>query len=261
MSPKTIIITGASRGLGLAVAQDAAALGANVVLFARSADKVAQEAHFIREAGGSALAVPGDISQLADCQRLVEKTINHFGRIDSLVHNAGVLEPIAPIAEADPAQWRHNLIVNLLGPLMLTQAALPYLRQHRGRVIHVSSGAATYAIPGWSAYCVTKGGLNQLNRALAVEEEMVTSLAVRPGVVDTEMQALIRTLGADGMPAEAHQRFVRLKEGGELLPPALPGGALAVLALYAPRQWDGDFLSWDEERVQELVRKYATRGD
>ncbi|MFO7683844.1 MAG: SDR family NAD(P)-dependent oxidoreductase [Chloroflexota bacterium] len=261
MSAKTVIITGASRGLGLAIAQDAAALNANVVMFARSADLLEQEAQAIRDAGGAALAVPGDISQLADCRRLVEKTISNFGRLDSLVHNAAILEPVGPIAEADPALWQQNLMINLLGPMMLTQAALPYLRQNRGRVIHVSSGAAAYAVPGWSAYCVTKGGLNQLSRALAIEEEMVTSLAVRPGVVDTEMQAVIRTLGQSGMPAEVYERFRRFKEEGELLPPAVPGGALAVLSLYAPREWDGEFLSWDEERVQELVRKYATRGD
>ncbi len=148
MSTKTIIITGASRGLGLAIAQDAATLGANVVMFARSADLLAQEAQYIRDAGGAALAVPGDISQLADCQHLVEKTMSNFGRIDSIVHNAGVLEPIAPIAEADPALWQQNLMINLLGPMMLSQAALPYLRQNRGRVIHVSSGASTYAIAG-----------------------------------------------------------------------------------------------------------------
>jgi NAD(P)-dependent dehydrogenase (short-subunit alcohol dehydrogenase family) len=261
MSTKTIIVTGASRGLGLAIAQDAATLGANVVMFARSADILAQEAQYIRDAGGSALAVPGDISQLDDCRSLVEKTINNFGRIDSIVHNAGVLEPIAPIAEADPAAWQQNMMINLLGPMMLTQVALPYLRQNRGRVIHVSSGAATYAISGWSAYCATKGGLNQLSRALAIEEEMVTSIAVRPGVVDTEMQALIRSIGEQNMLEEAYERFRRFKEEGKLLPPEVPGGTLAVLALYAPRDWDGDFLSWDEERVQELVRKYATRGD
>ena len=261
MSTKTIIITGASRGLGLAIAQDAATLGANVVMFARSADLLAQEAQYIRDAGGAALAVPGDISQLADCQRLVEKTISNFGRIDSIVHNAGVVEPIAPLAEADPVLWQQNLLINLLGPMMLSQAALPYPRQNRGRVIHVSSGASTYAIGGWSAYCATKGGLNQLSRALAIEEELVTSIAVRPGLVDTEMQAVIRTMGAEGMPEEAYQRFLRFKDEGQLLPPEVPGGTLAVLALYAPREWDGDFLSWDEERVQELVRKYATRGD
>ncbi|MBP7592588.1 MAG: SDR family NAD(P)-dependent oxidoreductase, partial [Chloroflexi bacterium] len=157
MTAKTIIITGASRGLGLAAARDAADLGANVVLFARSAEKLEQEAQAIRDGGGKALAVPGDISQEADCRRVVERTIAHFGRIDALINNAGVIEPIAPLAEASIDAWRQNLLTNVLGPMMLTQAALPYLRQNRGRVINVSSGASTYAIPGWGAYCTAKG--------------------------------------------------------------------------------------------------------
>ncbi|MBK8986813.1 MAG: SDR family NAD(P)-dependent oxidoreductase [Chloroflexi bacterium] len=261
MTAKTIIITGASRGLGLAIARDAAELGANVVLFARSADKLEQEAQAIREIGAKALAVPGDISQEADCRRLVDKTSAHFGRIDALVNNAGVIEPIAPVAEASIAAWRQNLLTNVLGPVMLTQAALPYLRQHRGRVINVSSGAATYAIPGWGAYCTAKGALNQFNRVLSIEEEMVTSIAVRPGVIDTDMQAVIHEMGATGMPESAYQRFAQMRDAGELLPPEVPGGTIAVLALFAPREWDGEFVAWDEERVQELVRKYATRRE
>ncbi len=261
MTAKTIIITGASRGLGLAAARDAANLGANVVLFARSAEKLEQEALAIRDGGGKALAVSGDISQEADCRRVVERTIAHFGRIDALVNNAGIIEPIAPLAEASIDAWRQNLLTNVLGPMMLTQAALPYLRQNRGRVINVSSGASTYAIPGWGAYCTAKGALNQFNRVLSVEEEMVTAIAVRPGVVDTDMQAIIRQMGAAGMPESAYQRFVRLRDEGELLPPEAPGGAIAVLALFAPRDWDGEFVAWDEERVQELVRKYATRRE
>jgi hypothetical protein len=64
-----------------------------------------------------------------------------------------------------------------------------------------------------------------------------------------------------GMPESAYQRFVQMREAGELLPPEAPGGAIAVLALFAPREWDGEFVAWDEERVQELVRKYATRRE
>ena len=261
MTTKTIIVTGASRGLGLAIARDAADLGASVVLFARSADTLEQEAQAIRETGAKAIAIPGDISQEADCRRLVEKTLAAFGRIDALVNNAGVIEPIAPLADADVAAWRQSLLTNVLGPMMLTQAALPYLRQHRGRVINVSSGASTYAIPGWGAYCTAKGALNQFNRVLSVEEEMVTAVAVRPGVVDTDMQAIIREMGEAGMPESAYQRFVRLRDEGQLLPPEAPGGAIAVLALFAPREWDGEFVAWDDERVQELVRKYATRRE
>ena len=85
----------------------------------------------------------------------------------------------------------------------------------------------------------------------------VRIVAIRPGVVDTAMQATIRSEGAAGMPREEYERFVAYHRQGELLPPAVPGCALAVLAFYAPPSWSGAFLSWDEGQVQSLVRRYA----
>jgi NAD(P)-dependent dehydrogenase (short-subunit alcohol dehydrogenase family) len=164
---------------------------------------------------------------------------------------------IAPIAEVDPDAWEDNLAVNILGPFFLVQAALSHLRQYQGRVINVSSGAAVKATPGWSAYCVSKAGINHFTRMMAAEEPEITTVALRPGVVDTEMQATIRQEGGDGMPHAVHDRYIQYYREDELLPPEVPGCALAVLALYAPRAWNGQFLAWDSEQVQSLVRKYA----
>ena len=255
MNRKTIIITGASRGLGAAAAKIAAQQGANVVLNARSEDKLTQIVQQITQAGGEALAVAGDVSQLETCQRIVAKTIEHFGGIDGLINNAGVIDPIMPLAKSDPVAWQQNFAINILGPLMLTQAALPYLRASKGRVINISSGAAISAIPGWSAYCATKGALNQFNRSLAVEEPDITAIALRPGIIDTDMQAQIRRDGATGMPNQAHQRFVGFHTAGKLQPPEVPGRALVALALHAPHEWSGEFISWDEERVQALAHR------
>ncbi len=253
MSNQTIIITGASRGLGAAAAKIAAEQGANVVLNARSADKLAQIVEQITQAGGQALGVAGDISQLDVCQRIVAETIERFGRIDVLINNAGVIDPIMPLAKSDPVAWQQNFAINILGPLMLTQAALPYLRASKGRVINISSGAATSAIPGWSAYCATKGALNQFNRSLAVEEPTITAISLRPGIIDTDMQAQIRRDGATGMPNQVHQRFVGFHTAGNLQPAEVPGRALVALAFHAPHEWSGEFMSWDEERVQALA--------
>lgn len=256
MSNQTIVITGASRGLGAAAARIAAESGANVVVNARSADKLSELVQQISQGGGQALAVAGDVSQLDVCQRIVEKTMKRFGRIDALVNNAGIIEPITPLAESDPAAWQHNLLVNVLAPLMLTQAALPHLRASKGRVINVSSGAAVSAIAGWSAYCASKGALNQFNRSLALEEPDITAISLRPGIIDTEMQAQIRRQGTTGMPTQVHQRFVGFHQAGQLQPPEVPGRALVALALHAPHQWSGEFVSWDEERVQSLTQNH-----
>jgi NAD(P)-dependent dehydrogenase (short-subunit alcohol dehydrogenase family) len=250
-----VLITGASRGLGAAVARILAEMGTAVVLNARSAEPLHALMAEIETNGGTALALPGDVGQLETCRWLVAETIETFGRLDAVVHNAGVIDPIAPIAEADPQAWQTAVSVNLLGPVWLTQAALPHLRRQQGRVISISSGAAEYGIAGWGAYCATKGALNQFNRVLAEEEKEVTAVAIRPGVVDTVMQNEIREKGATGMLPEAHNRFVAMHEQGNLLPPEKPGRVIALLALHAPKDWNGRFLSWDDADMATLENK------
>lgn len=254
----TVLITGASRGLGAATARTTAQMKANVVLMARSVGDLESVAQEVREAGGQALVVIGDVREVADCQRVVAEAVDRFGRVDALVNNAGILEPISPIAEGDPRAWEKNWAVNVLGPVMMTQAALPHLRQEQGRVINVSSGAAVSVVSGWAAYCVAKAALNHFTRVLAKEEPSVTAIAFRPGVVDTSMQKQIRREGAQGMPADAHARFLRYHEKGELLPPVVPACSLTALTLHAPAEWSGAFLSWDDEMVLSLVRQFAT---
>ncbi|NLF14538.1 MAG: SDR family NAD(P)-dependent oxidoreductase [Anaerolineaceae bacterium] len=257
MSELTILITGASRGLGAAAARAAGQLGANVVLTARSAGDLEAVAADVQEAGGQALAVPGDVSRPEDDERIVAAAIERFGALDALVNNAGILGPVSPIAEAEAGAWNETWAINVLGPVILTRAALPHLRERKGRVINVSSGAAVSPVPGWGAYCLTKAAVTHLTRMVAAEEPDVTAISFRPGVVDTAMQATIRSEGAAGMPREEYERFVAYHRQGELLPPAVPGCALAVLAFYAPPSWSGAFLSWDEGQVQSLVRRYA----
>lgn len=257
MPNQTILITGASRGLGAAAAKIAAKMGANVVVNARSEDKLDMVADQIRESGGEVLSVPGDVSMIEDCHRLVDKTLVEFGQLDAIVNNAGIIKPIAPIAEGTAEDWRKNLEINVLGPVILTQTALRHLRIRNGRVISTSSGAAVKVIQGWGAYCTAKAALNHFNRVLASEETEITAITFRPGIMDTEMQSTIRSEGETGMPEETYGRYVRLHQEGELLSPESPGRALAVLALYAPHEWSGEFIAWDEDRVQALVKQYG----
>jgi NAD(P)-dependent dehydrogenase (short-subunit alcohol dehydrogenase family) len=257
MTSQTAVITGASRGLGAAAARIAGQMKANVALMARTEGDLEIVAEEVRAAGGQALPLVGDVGRSADCKRAIAETVKAFGRIDVLVNNAGMITPISPIAIVDPREWGRNWKVNVLGPVMLTQNALPYLRQCKGRVINVSSGAAVSAIRGWGAFCVAKAGLNHFTRMLAVEEPDITSLSFSPGVVDTAMQATIRRDGAQGMPEEVYARFARYHEDGELLPPEVPACPLAVLAFHAPHEWSGVFLAWNDEQVRALVRQFG----
>jgi NAD(P)-dependent dehydrogenase (short-subunit alcohol dehydrogenase family) len=255
MDHPTIIITGASRGLGAAIARTAARMGANVALSARTAGALERETQAIRTVGGQAIAIPGDVSLEADCHEIVQQTLQAFGRIDGLVNNGGVIEPIGPIADTPPHEWERSWAVNVLGAVALIRLALPSLRQAGGRVINISSGAASNPIPGWGAYASAKAALDHLTRILAGEEPAVTAIAVRPGLVDTQMQITIRETGKGRMGESNYQRLSGAYQQGKLLPPEEPGKAIACLAMAAPHAWSAEVLAWDDEKVRELVRE------
>jgi NAD(P)-dependent dehydrogenase (short-subunit alcohol dehydrogenase family) len=244
-----VIVTGASRGLGAAVAGWLAKVGTGITLVARSEGALNKVAENIGHRGGEVLACDADISDYDGCRRVVERTLERFGRIDSLVNNAGLVQPIAAIADSDPAEWRYNIDVNLVGPFNLIRAAISHLRKQNGRVVNVSSGAANLALENLSAYCTGKAALNHFTRVLAAEESALTALTVRPGVVDTDMQTDIRRAGPGVMPAEQLAYYQQLKDHGQLEPPEIPARSIAWLALHATRPFSGQFLDYDDPHI------------
>jgi NAD(P)-dependent dehydrogenase (short-subunit alcohol dehydrogenase family) len=182
---------------------------------------------------------------------VVEKTLDRFGRLDALVNNAGIFEPMSFIADADTDAWRYNLEVNVFGPFCLARAAIPALRKQAGRVINVSSGASHIPIEAGSAYCVSKAALTHLTRVLAAEETDLTCISIRPGVVDTAMQAYIRDDGPKIMPADKASYYLGLKEKGQLEPPERPARSIAWLSLHGPHDWSGDFMDYDDPSIIE----------
>jgi len=244
----TVIVTGASRGLGRAIATDLARRGAAVVATARSAEALADLAHDVQGVAVHA----GDIADHQTQRAVVDLALKEFGSIDAVVNNAAMLEPIARMADAEPEAWERHLAVNVVAPITLTALAVPALREAKGRVINISSGAATRTLAGWGAYCTAKAALKMATESLSDEEPDITALSVRPGVVDTEMQATIRSHGRSVMTEAGHDRFLSLHEEGKLLDPAVPGSAIAALALHAPTSMSGSFVSWDDAEVLAL---------
>ncbi|MGE0488910.1 MAG: SDR family NAD(P)-dependent oxidoreductase [Vulcanimicrobiota bacterium] len=253
MQDRVVLITGASRGLGAAIARCLDAAGCNLVLTARSREALED----LASQCSRAMVVSADLAENGAAPALVEATVKEYGRLDALIHNAGVLGPLDRLAEADPQSWEHNLRVNLLAPMLLTRAALPHLRHPQGRIVHISTGAAVKPMEGWSAYCTSKAGLLHLSSVIAAEEPEVTSLSLRPGVIDTAMQTEIREQGQSGMTEEKWKNFVNLKEQGQLEPPEVPARVAAWLALFAPRQWSGEFLQYTDERVSGPAKEWA----
>jgi NAD(P)-dependent dehydrogenase (short-subunit alcohol dehydrogenase family) len=198
LAGKTVIVTGASRGIGAAAAKVLGAAGAAVMLAARDTALVTEVADEIIAAGGKAAAMECDVSNYGACERLVQDTIHRFGAVDALVNNAGVIEPISLVGESDPAEWTRNIQINLIGAYYVIRAVLPgMLAAGGGRIINVSSGAALRPLEGWSAYCSGKAGLAMLTRAIDLEHSAagIRVFGFQPGTTDTDMQVLIRASG------------------------------------------------------------------
>ena len=250
-SQPTVIVTGASRGIGAAVAQWLGSNGANVTLVARTESDLESIASKVRNSGGKTMVIAADVADPEKCRIIVENTVARFKKISGLVNNAGILTPMETVALAKANEWQNNIEVNLLGPVFMSMAAIPELRRNHGRIINVSSGAAQHVIEAASAYCSAKAGLNQFTRVLAAEEPELTAVAVRPGVVDTHMQALLRTMGPQKMPLEQAKYYLDLKTRGQLEPAMIPARSIAWMVLHAPHQWSGSFMSYDEPHIKD----------
>ena len=194
-SGKTVLITGASQGIGAATAQHLASLGANVVLTARSADALEQLAAQI---GPQAKAIACDVSDYDQVKAAVDLALAHFGSLDILVNNAGLLAPVHRLLDFAPADWDKVIDVNVKGVFYMMHAALPIMiGQGGGTIVNISSGAAYGVLEGWSHYCASKAAVLQLTRSGHEEygDQEIICLGLSPGTVATEMQVLIKASG------------------------------------------------------------------
>ena len=195
LTGKTALITGASRGIGAEAARLFAKAGANVALLARGKDEIADLAG---EIGDTAVAIPCDISRYWEVEQAVENCVTAFGGLDILINNAGVIEPIARMDEADPAGWGQVIDINLKGVFHGMRAVLPVMeRAGGGTILTVSSGAAHGPVEAWSHYCASKAGAAMLTKCLHKEmaENGIRAMGLSPGTVATQMQREIKASG------------------------------------------------------------------
>ena len=198
---KTVVITGASKGIGAATARVLASLGAKVVLAARTAKALDALAE---QTGGS--AHPCDVRDFGQVQSLMAQV----GHVDVLVNNDGLIDPIARLADSDPDAWARIVDVNVKGVYHGLRAVLPGMTARgTGTVINISSGAATSALEGWSHYCATKAAVLSLPRVADKEVRAagVRVIGLSPGTVATDMQRQIAASGINPvseLPWEAH---------------------------------------------------------
>jgi NAD(P)-dependent dehydrogenase (short-subunit alcohol dehydrogenase family) len=187
---KVAMITGASQGLGRALALAFAREGAQVVINARSEESICPVAEEAGSLGAEVLALAADVSRSADVERLVGAAMERFGHVDVLVNNAGVLGPRVPIEEYPEDEWRRVIDANLTGPFLVTKAAIPHMPEG-GSIVNVVSGVSVEGRARWGAYSVSKFGVEGLTKILAaeLEERGIRANAVDPGGMRTEMRA------------------------------------------------------------------------
>jgi NAD(P)-dependent dehydrogenase (short-subunit alcohol dehydrogenase family) len=201
-SGKRVLVTGSTRGLGLAAARLFLERGAEIVIHGHESHGVARAvSSFAEEFPGRVEGYPADLGDRAACRRLAQQA----GAVDALVNNAGIFLEGA-IADVDLALWQRSFAVNVTAPWILSRALLDSLRERRGVIVNVSSDAGLLGYPGISTYCATKGALIGLTRALAIElAPAVRAICVCPGPIETDMMQ--RSLEASGDPAAARQQW------------------------------------------------------
>ncbi|EGV61408.1 oxidoreductase [Yamadazyma tenuis] len=253
--PFVLILTGASTGIGASIASIYLSRPDTcLVAVARSEDKLQE---LVETYGSDRVAfVAGSVSEDQVIRQSVELAVSKFGRVDSVIANAGVLDPVQTIDNADIDAWKQAFDVNFFSVVNLAKYVIPELRKTRGSFIGVSSGASVGATNGWGCYGATKAALNHLVLTIAEQEasSQVTSLSVAPGVVDTSMQLDIREKHKSAMKPESHRRFTKLHEEQKLLHPDVPATVYVNLALNG---WDstinGKYLRYNDAALASYI--------
>ena len=218
MAQSCYLVTGASKGLGRSLALLLAQNGNDVLALARPSESLDSiEQLLIQHAPGSA-SIDCDLSNPDSIANAVARIAEHSEHLAGIVHNAGAIAPVKAMAEVEGATWARSIQVNLIGVQDLTQQLSSMLGgEHRSRVSVISSGASLRPVHSWSAYCVSKAGLDMWSRCLAEEghDANISSISVAPGVVDTGMQREIRSVPPEDFPSL--ETFIGLHEDGNLV--------------------------------------------
>lgn len=254
LAGQVAIVTGAGRGIGRACALTLAQAAAAVVLVARSNDEITGVADEIKQQGGRALAIATDISDPVQIDHLLVLTLRAFNRVDILVNNAALIEPIGKVWETAPAAWQKLIEVNLIGPYLCSRAVLPHLLERgSGRIINISSGLANFNVQGTSAYSASKAALERFSGILAAEvaDRGVVVAVLRPGVVDTAMQAQLRRTPAHLLPQVGS--WQTLHQQGQLRPPLEPAAAILWLASNFAQAGNGQIFSLDDDTFRQRI--------
>lgn len=232
LQDRAAIITGASRGLGLAIARAYVKADAGVLLCGRdpeTLERARKEVTQLATSGQTVVAQAADVSRRADMEGLMETALRVFPRIHILVNNAGVYGPMGPVEEVDWDAWVQAIEINLLGSVLMCRAVLPHFRAHRyGKIVQLSGGGATKALPRISAYAASKAAVVRFAETLAeeVREDHIDVNAIAPGALNTRLLDEVLAAGPKKVGQGFYERALQQKAKGGT--PLEKGANLAV---------------------------------
>ena len=227
---RVAVITGASRGLGAGMAARFLERGLCVAACARRRPQLDDHPQLLTQAA--------DVTDTAAMEALCRAAAERFGHVDLWINNAGLLAPIGPLRDNDPAEFARNIEVNVVGVFHGSRAFIRHVRARGGAgvLLNISSGAARDAYAGWSAYCAGKAAVDRMSESIALEEAAggVRVHAVAPGIIDTDMQEMIRSCTPEQFPRV--QKFLDLKAKEGFSSPAFVADRLLELAFEPGRE-------------------------
>ena len=246
------LVTGAGRGLGRVFAQTLAAAGLRVAVTARSVEQLAETVSLIEAAGGCAIALPGDVTDQAVVERVVERVRHQLRPIDLLVNNAGLWGPINPVWEVDPEQWWRTMEIHVRGSFLCARAVLPgMIARRRGRIINVASHAGVHRWPTVSAYAISKAALIKFTENLAAETKRhgVAVFVIHPGIATIGLTELAMAIDAPlESPAGRAAAWIRQEvAAGHAVPPERSAELVMWLASGCADALSGRYLSISDD--------------
>jgi 3-oxoacyl-[acyl-carrier protein] reductase len=250
MSAKNVVVTGASVGIGRAIAEAFVRAGHHLVLCARMSEPLAQTARELARPGQKVISHPCDVSDEQQVRALADFTARELGGCDVLVNNAGIQGPIGPLEEIDWNEWKRTIEIDLFGVALPCRAFIPQMKQRgAGKIINLSGGGATGPRPFFSAYAAAKTAVVRLTENLAEELRPfhIDVNAIAPGPVKTRLTSETLAAGAETIGAGAHAEALRIEQEGDC-PPQLAADLCVFLASAECNGITGRLISarWDD---------------
>jgi len=267
MSPlllnKTAVITGGSRGIGFAIAQELISEGARIVICSRTKKELEKALSFLNKKNKIAFGTICDVSKFTDCKKLIKFAKNKLKKIDILINNAGIYGPIGPFEKTDPKDWRRTIDINLMGMVYCSNLVIPeMIKQGKGKIINLCGAGvgSSKTMPNFSSYFTSKFAVAGFSEVLADElkEKNIQVNSISPGAVNTYFNEYLIKQGPEKSGREMYEQALKQKKDGGT-PPQIAAKLVVYLTSDQANHISGRLLSakWNPPEKLKRIRNFS----